>query len=283
MTLTEEKVVVIVGSTGVQGGSVARTLLNDGTFAVRALTGDANIAQDFKALGAEVVAADTEDVESLKKEFRDAWGVFGLIFRASRDSTRLVTHSLDFAFHHGNQAETQAHEEQYGRNLTDVAEAEGVQHFVWSTLPYIEAYTVYHFAPKVAESAVQRDIELGQHYEIWGMQILFFAERVTASYSPWTFLPHLKCLSFDADEIGSWVLVALKSERTAYNACGEILIALKYAETGEEHIESLGNELWLKFHEIDLRWASLRTTLAAKTLICRFMIYSLVIEDTLTK
>jgi uncharacterized protein YbjT (DUF2867 family) len=45
MTLTEKKIVAVVGSTGIQGGSVVRTLLEDGTFAVRALTRDVNKAQ----------------------------------------------------------------------------------------------------------------------------------------------------------------------------------------------------------------------------------------------
>jgi hypothetical protein len=44
VTLTEKKIVAGVGNIGVQGGSVVRSLLHDGTFAVRALTRDVNKA-----------------------------------------------------------------------------------------------------------------------------------------------------------------------------------------------------------------------------------------------
>ena len=93
-TLTK-KIVAVVGSTGVQGGSIVRSLLNDGTFAVRAVTkakrkvtkcfpraitpdSALTLVTGLKAFGAEVVAADAEDVESLKKAVRGAWGVFGV-------------------------------------------------------------------------------------------------------------------------------------------------------------------------------------------------------------
>ncbi|KAF9510662.1 hypothetical protein BS47DRAFT_49340 [Hydnum rufescens UP504] len=283
MTLTE-KIVAVVGSTGVQGGSVVRTLLNDGTFAVRALTRDVNKAQDLKDLGAEVVAADAEDVESLKKAFRGAWGVFGVTdckrnsfaqFLEAQPVSLCIVWTL-LPIHGGNQAETQAHEEQYGRNLVDAAEAEGVQHFV--TLPHIEAYTVYHFASKVTVENYLRS-----------KKVPFSVILTSAYYSNLTrygllrregdgFIVALglpstsKVPSFDAHEIGSWVLVALKSEPTGktYNACGEILTPLEYAEAlsrvsgktvkvqevtptafrSKEHIQKLGNELWLNMKSI---------------------------------
>ena len=77
---SDKKIIAVVGSTGTQGGSVVRSLLADGTFAVRALTRkvDGEVAQKLKAAGVEVVAADLEDVESLKKAFKGAYGVFGV-------------------------------------------------------------------------------------------------------------------------------------------------------------------------------------------------------------
>lgn len=38
--MTDKKVIVVTGATGLQGGSVANFLLEDGTFAVRAITRD---------------------------------------------------------------------------------------------------------------------------------------------------------------------------------------------------------------------------------------------------
>jgi uncharacterized protein YbjT (DUF2867 family) len=98
MSSTQKKIVAVTGSTGVQGGSVAKILLADGTFAIRAITRNVDSkkaqgqnllqlfppnvdlipAAELKALGADVVAADWEDVESLKKAFKGAWGVFGV-------------------------------------------------------------------------------------------------------------------------------------------------------------------------------------------------------------
>ncbi len=77
---SDKKIIAVIGSTGTQGGSVVRSLLADGTFAVRALTrkADGEAAQKLKAAGAEVAAADLEDVESLKKAFKGAYGVFGI-------------------------------------------------------------------------------------------------------------------------------------------------------------------------------------------------------------
>jgi NAD(P)-dependent dehydrogenase (short-subunit alcohol dehydrogenase family) len=184
MSSPQEKIVAVVGATGIQGGAVAKLLLNDGTYAVRALTRDVDSKKaqglrglhsvygipvlislaDLKALGAEVVAADAGDVDSLKKAFRGAWGVFGvtgvltlqdvfvltcthglIVFGSQTVShTPASLSEIHFPFsyplsivwslygiHKGNQREAQAHEEQYGRNLVDAAEAEGIQHFVW--------------------------------------------------------------------------------------------------------------------------------------------------------
>ncbi|KAF8308655.1 uncharacterized protein EI90DRAFT_3141505 [Cantharellus anzutake] len=127
---SDKKVIAVLGSTGLQGGSVVSSLLAEGTFAVRALTRNANsdAAANLKAAGAEVVSADLEDVESLKKAFRGAYGVFGVTAK-SRD-----------------------HETQHGKNIVDAAEAEGIKHLIWSTLDDTSNANlhVFHFASKAA-------------------------------------------------------------------------------------------------------------------------------------
>ncbi|KAF8336246.1 uncharacterized protein EI90DRAFT_3045003, partial [Cantharellus anzutake] len=122
---SNKKIIAVVGSTGSQGGSVVRSLLADGTFAVRALTRNVNgdAATKLKAAGAEVVFADLEDVELLKKAFRGAYGVFGVTVLA----LYLGVEKLD-------QAKSRDHETQLGKNIVDAAEAEGTKHLVWSTL-----------------------------------------------------------------------------------------------------------------------------------------------------
>ena len=76
----DHKIIAIVGATGAQGGGVARAILNDlkSEFKVRALTRNVN-TDKAKALansGAEVVQADLDDIESLKKAFEGAYGAF---------------------------------------------------------------------------------------------------------------------------------------------------------------------------------------------------------------
>jgi uncharacterized protein YbjT (DUF2867 family) len=112
--MTEKKIIAVVGATGVQGGAVARALLADGEFAVRALTRsvDSAGARELAGLGADVVAADLYDVDSLRKAFGGAYGAYLV--------TPFFTHL------------SAAKELEEVRNL--VAAAAGLRHVVWSTL-----------------------------------------------------------------------------------------------------------------------------------------------------
>src|SRR4051812_26462249 len=71
--VAEKKIIAVVGATGAQGGGVVRAVLADknSEFAVRAITRDVNSekAKALAAMGAEVVAGDIDDVESLTKAF----------------------------------------------------------------------------------------------------------------------------------------------------------------------------------------------------------------------
>ncbi|MFJ5990458.1 NmrA/HSCARG family protein [Lentzea sp. NPDC092896] len=112
--MSEKKIIAVVGATGEQGGAVARALLTDGEFAVRALARNPEsvAAKKLAELGAEVVAADLYDVESLRKGFGGAYGAYLV--------TPFFTHM------------SAAKEFEEVQNL--VAAAEGLKHVVWSTL-----------------------------------------------------------------------------------------------------------------------------------------------------
>jgi len=116
--LADKKIIAIMGATGSQGGGLAEAILNDpnGGFAVRAITRDVNSdkAKALKAKGAEVVAADIDDVESLKKAFAGAYGVYGVTF---------------FWAHFSPEKENQG-----AKNIANAAKAANVQHVIWSTL-----------------------------------------------------------------------------------------------------------------------------------------------------
>ena len=108
----------MVGATGAQGSGLVRAILNDknGPFAVRAITRDVN-SDKAKALaeaGAEVVAADVDDVKSLTKAFEGAHGAFCLTF---------------FWAHFKPEKELSQ-----ARNMAQAAKNAGVKHVIWSTL-----------------------------------------------------------------------------------------------------------------------------------------------------
>jgi len=82
--MTDKKIIAVVGSTGAQGGGLVRAIMNDpdGGFTARALTRDPNSdkAKALSDLGAEVVKADVDDTESLKKAFNGAYGAYCVTF-----------------------------------------------------------------------------------------------------------------------------------------------------------------------------------------------------------
>jgi uncharacterized protein YbjT (DUF2867 family) len=153
-----EKIIAVAGATGAQGGGLTRAILADpdGGFAVRALTRDVNSdkAKALAAAGAEVVAADVDDVESVKKAFAGAYGAYCVTF---------------FWEHFSPEREkAQAH------NMADAAKDAGLKHVIWSTfedtrksiplsdsrMPTLQGtYKVPHFDSKAEADA--RFTELG--------------------------------------------------------------------------------------------------------------------------
>jgi len=82
--MADKKIIAVLGATGAQGGGLVRAILSDpnGGFAARAITRDVNSdkAKELAKLGAEVVQADIDDVESLKKAFAGAYGAYCVTF-----------------------------------------------------------------------------------------------------------------------------------------------------------------------------------------------------------
>ena len=116
--MADKKVIAVLGATGAQGGGVVRAIFADesGEFTVRALTRkvDSDKAKALADSGAEVVAADLDDYESLKKAFAGAYGVFAV---------------TNFWEHFSPEKETA----QAG-SIAKAAKETNVQHTIWSTL-----------------------------------------------------------------------------------------------------------------------------------------------------
>src|SRR5687768_7101835 len=92
-----KRIIAVVGATGAQGGGLVRAILNDknGPFTARAITRNPN-SDKAKALadaGAEVVAADLDDLKSLKKASEVAPGAscvtnFGENFKPEKETSQ---------------------------------------------------------------------------------------------------------------------------------------------------------------------------------------------------
>ena len=117
-TVSDKKIIAVMGATGSQGGGVVRAIQSDpgGGFKARAITRDPNSdkAKALKDLGAEVVAADIDDEASLRKAFAGAYGAYCVTF---------------FWAHFSPEKE-----QQNARNMANAAKAAGLQHVIWSTL-----------------------------------------------------------------------------------------------------------------------------------------------------
>ncbi|NNG15238.1 MAG: NmrA/HSCARG family protein [Gemmatimonadales bacterium] len=116
--MTDQKTIAVVGATGAQGGGLVRAIVNDpnGGFTARAITrnADSEKAQALAALGAEVVAADVDDVDSMKQAFAGAYGAF----------------CVTFFWEHFSPEKEQAH----AKGMAEAAKDARLQHVIWSTL-----------------------------------------------------------------------------------------------------------------------------------------------------
>jgi len=116
--MADKKIIAIAGATGAQGGGLAHAILDDpaGGFSVRALTRNPSSekAKALAARGAEVVAADVDDVASVTKAFRGAYGAFCVTF---------------FWEHMKPEREVAQ-----AKALAEGAKSAGIKHAIWSTL-----------------------------------------------------------------------------------------------------------------------------------------------------
>lgn len=78
MSSVEALLITVFGATGNQGGSVVRSLLQNPSFRVRALTRNpsSEASKKLADAGAEVVRADGFSAEDMAAAFRGAWGAF---------------------------------------------------------------------------------------------------------------------------------------------------------------------------------------------------------------
>lgn len=154
------RTVLVTGVTGKQGGAVARHLLDKG-FSVRGMTRkpESNPAMELSSLGAEIVQGNLDDATSLEAAVRGAWGVFAVQTMAEV----------------GVEGEVEQ-----GIRLAQIARAEGVEHYVYSSVASAQHRTgIPHFESKWQIEQSVRSLGFAG-YTI--LRPVFFMENLI---SPW--------------------------------------------------------------------------------------------------
>ncbi|PYI02582.1 NmrA-domain-containing protein [Aspergillus sclerotiicarbonarius CBS 121057] len=169
--MSDRKLLVVFGATGIQGGSVAQTILRDpvasGEFKIRAVTRDPSksAAVSLAQQGAEVVQADLQDKYSLRLALQNAYAVF------------VITNFWEIL---DPEAETTQ-----GMNIADVAKELEVKHFIWSSLPYVSRITnnkltgVVHFDSKARVDDYIHELAIPYTIITVGTYTSFFLEMLT--------------------------------------------------------------------------------------------------------
>ncbi|MDB6019528.1 MAG: NmrA/HSCARG family protein [Pedosphaera sp.] len=161
MLFNRRKLIAVIGATGQQGGAVVRALQAQGQFKVRALTRNPG---KHRELADEVVEADLDRPETLKAAFEGAHGVF------------LVTNFWEQGTDELKQATA----------AVRAARNAGVKHFVWSTLPDVEAisggkFRVPHFTGKARIDRIVKEAGFANH--TFGIAP-FFYQNLVGSLAP---------------------------------------------------------------------------------------------------
>ena len=157
--MSDKKTIAVVGAMGSQGGGLVRAIQRDadGEFLARALTRniDSEKARALGELGAEVVAADVDDPQSLERAFAGAHGAYLVTFFWEHFSPEM--------------------EKSHARAMAEAAKRAGVEHVVWSTLEdtrrfltleddrmptLMGSYKVPHLDAKGESNAVFTELEL---------------------------------------------------------------------------------------------------------------------------
>ena len=155
-----DRVILVSGATGQQGGATARALSGEG-FTIRALTRnpDSDAAKALAATGAQIVKGDLDDEVSLKAALAGAWGAYAV--------QNTWTAGVEG-------------EEAQGKRLASLARAAGVQHFVYASVASADRMTgIPHFDNKSRVEDTIRGLGFPSYAIV---RPVFFMENLP---SPW--------------------------------------------------------------------------------------------------
>jgi len=227
-----QKLLVVFGATGHQGGSVIRTVLQDADlkkqYVLRGTTRDPDSpgAQALADQGVEVVKADVEDPASLRKAFEGAHTVF------ANTITVYDGHAYE-------------HEVAHGKALAGAAMAAGVPYYIYSTLPHAGQISglkhMGHFDGKAEAEAYIRTLPMKSAFIAPGSFMENFHASLTprpmgdvygiANFvAPETQLPLIAA----ANDTGKWV-AAILADFERYN--GQVLCCATRLYSMQETVE----------------------------------------------
>jgi uncharacterized protein YbjT (DUF2867 family) len=215
------KMILVTGATGQQGGAVARQLLKQPGFAVRAFTRDPAkpAARDLAHQGAELFKGDLDDPAALQYALEGAWGVFSV-------------QNFTEAGYDG--------EIRQGKALAAAAQAKGVQHFVYSSVVSADRKTgLPHFESKaqIEESVIESGLSYTILRPAFFMQNWhsYMREPILNGTLPLPLHPQTPLQQISVEDIGAFAAMAFHdpakwSSRTIELA-GEELRMVRVAET----------------------------------------------------
>src|SRR6266576_1712203 len=215
MSSTNKKLVAVIGATGQQGGGVVRALQAREGFKVRALTRNPD---KHRELAEEVVEADLDQPETLNAAFEGADGVC------------LVTNGDARA-----RWEEDTNELKQATAAVRAAKDSGVKHFIWSTLPGVEAisggtFNAPHFTGKARIDPIVEEAGFVNHTFVIAP---FYYQNLVGVHAPqkqadgsagWALPldPDVRCIHMgDITELGNIVVGAFAHPDQAGN--GEYL------------------------------------------------------------
>ncbi|PKX97950.1 NmrA/HSCARG family protein [Aspergillus novofumigatus IBT 16806] len=177
--MSSKKLIVILGATGNQGGSVAETFLQEPEWRVRAITRNplGPKAQALAARGADIIKADLDDPSSFGSAFEDAqvifavsdfWGLYGDPANQAKAAAAAQPLNVWAA----------NHETQQLKDIIDAAaKVPSLERFVLSSLSDATKWSggkyshVYHFDSKATAETYGRE----NHPELWAKTSIFQA------------------------------------------------------------------------------------------------------------
>jgi len=214
------KKILVTGATGQQGGAVARHLLRQPGFSVRALTRNSAkpVARALAQAGAEIFQGNLDDPASVKQALQGAWGAFS------------VQNFLETGYDK---------EIRQGKALADAAKAAGVQHFVYTSVVSADQKTgLPHFESKW--QIEQHVHQCGLPYTILRPAFFmqnwhsFLREPILDGTLPLPLHPHTRLQQISVEDIGAFAALAFqnpsKSAGRTIELAGQELTVQQVAE-----------------------------------------------------